>query len=223
MCGRYAVIGPHYVPEILKVQGELTFESRYNLAPSQMAPVVIKEPSGDNLLTLAKWGLIPSWVKDPGELNHPINAKAETVAIKPMFRHAFRKSRVLVPASGFYEWQPVAGHKQPWFIRMQGGEPFAFGGLLEHWLGPEGDVATFTILTTAANGLMKPIHDRMPAIIPPAGYETWLDPEVTDVNVLLGLTKPYPEKEMEAWPVSAKVSNPRNEGLDLTVPMRQQP
>lgn len=218
MCGRFAIADRNFLPRGLNVREVRAFEPRYNIAPSQQVPVIQQLPGGDNIIVLAEWGLIPSWVKNPAEIAHPINAKAETVAIKPMFRHAFKSGRVLVPASAFYEWEVIARGKQPWLIRVKGGEPFAFGGLLESWSGPEGERTTFTILTTSANALMKPIHDRMPVIVRPEGYQTWLDPTFRDVHQLLGLTLPFPEKDMEAWPVSTRVNNPRHEGPEIMVP-----
>ncbi len=219
MCGRFAIADRNYLPRTLKVQTPLDFAPRYNIALSQKVPVVRQLPNGDNVTVLAEWGLIPSWVKQPEEMSHPINAKAETVAIKPMFRNAFKSGRVLVPASAFYEWQKVAKGKQPWLIRMNDGEPFAFGGLIESWSAPEGERTTFTILTTSANTLMKPIHDRMPVIIRPEGYETWLDPKFREVNILMGLALPYPDKEMEAWPVSTRINSPANDDPDLMAPI----
>jgi len=163
--------------------------------------------------------LLPSWVKEPGKLAQPINAKVETAGEKPMFRHAFKRSRVLVPASGFYEWVPAAGYKQPYFIRPVGGEAlFGFGGLLEHWEGPTGSVLTFAILTTAANELMRPIHDRMPLIIRPEDYAAWLDPGVTDAKMVLERVGDYPTAEIEAYPVGRGVGNPRAQGSGLVRP-----
>src|ERR1035437_2935557 len=132
-----------------------------------------------------------------------------------MFRHAFRQSRVLVPADYFYEWKPVAGQKQPYLIHMKDNEPFGMGGLLEFWQVPAGEVATFTILTTAPNALMAEIHNRMPVIIRPENYAEWLDPGLNDVNRLHTLIGPYPESDMEAYPVSKRVNSPANEGHEL--------
>ncbi len=192
---------------------------RFNVAPSQTLPVLQQDAAGQRHFIAARWGLLPSWIKDPAEMPHPINAKAETAAIKPMFRHAFRKSRVLVPADAFYEWQLVAGRKQPWLIQMRDASPFGMAGLLEHWTGPAGEIRSFTLLTTAANPLMAAIHDRMPVIIKPADYARWLDPGRTDVGELQGMIGPYPEREMEAYPVSRKVNNPKNDGPDLIAPV----
>lgn len=181
MCGRYALYGPISRAsrqfdvdigcddfEILPRDALNPFgwTDRYNIAPTQAAPVIYGtgEPRG---ILAARWGLLPGWIKEPGRLSQPINAKIETAAEKPMFRHAFRRSRVLVPACGFYEWQPVTGGKQPYFIRPPGGIMlFGLGGLLERWNGPDGEVLTFAILTTAVKELVRPIHDRMPVTIP---------------------------------------------------------
>lgn len=216
MCGRYALYGPQSrLREQFGVE-PADFEERYNIAPSQDAPIVHCSADGAHELISARWGLLPSWVKEPGKLAQPINAKVETAGEKPMFRHSFKGSRVLVPASGFYEWVPVAGYKQPYFIRPVGGDAlFGFGGLLEHWNGPEGLVLTFAILTTAANELMRPIHDRMPVIIEPEDYEAWLNPEVTDVHRVQALADKHPAGRMEAYPVGRAVGNPRAQGLGL--------
>ncbi|CAH1748296.1 Abasic site processing protein [Thauera humireducens] len=216
MCGRYALYGPHSrLREQFGVE-PADLEERYNIAPSQDALIVRCGAEGERELITARWGLLPSWVKEPGKLAQPINAKLETAGEKPMFRHAFKRSRVLVPASGFYEWVPVAGYKQPYFIRPVGGEAlFGFGGLLEHWEGPEGPVLTFAILTTAANELVRPIHDRMPVIIQPDDYAAWLDPGVTDAHLVCELAGEYPPAGMEAYPVGRAVGNPRAQGPRL--------
>lgn len=220
MCGRYALYGPHSrLREQFGVEpGE--FAARYNIAPSQDAPVIRGGADGGRELILARWGLLPSWVKEPGRLAQPINAKLETAGEKPMFRHAFRRSRVLVPASGFYEWTPVAGYKQPYFVRPPGGEAlFGFGGLLEHWAGPEGRLLSFSILTTAANEAMRPIHERMPVIIRPEDYAAWLDPGVTDAHLVRELAGEYPPAAMEVYPVGRAVGNPRAQGPGLIEPI----
>ena len=226
MCGRYVLYGPR---SRLREQFDVGFEEiddrpndfdLFNIAPTQLLPVVLGRPDGARGLVLARWGLLPSWVKEPGKLAQPINAKIETAAEKPMFRHAFKKSRVLVPASGFYEWQPVAGGKQPYLIRPVGGEAlFGFAGLLECWHGSDGPLMTFAILTTAANALMAPIHDRMPVIIEPDDYAAWLDPEITDAGLVRELAGPYPADRLEAYPVGRAVGNPRAQGPELVKPV----
>lgn len=221
MCGRYALYSPQS-----RLRGQFgvapaDLEERFNIAPSQDAPIVRCGADGARELIAAHWGLLPAWVKVPGKLAQPINAKIETAGEKSMFRHAFKRSRVLVPASGFYEWVPVAGYKQPYFIRPVGGEAlFGLGGLLEHWEGPEGPVLSFAILTTAANELMRPIHDRMPVIIRPKDYAAWLDPEITDANLVRELANEYPSADMEAYPVGRAVGNPRAQGPELVRPVQ---
>jgi putative SOS response-associated peptidase YedK len=216
MCGRYALYGPQSrYREHFGAADEFGLAPRFNAAPSQRLPVVGQGADGHRAFVVARWGLVPSWVKDVTGLKQPINAKAETAAIKPIFRHAFRESRVLVPADAFYEWKTVAGKKQPYLIRMRDQSPFGMAGLLEHWQGPEGDVTSFAILTTESNPLMAEIHDRMPAIIQPEAYAAWLDAGMTDVEALQGLLAPYPERLMEVYPVSRKVNSPANDGPDL--------
>lgn len=216
MCGRFVLKSPP--TELVTRFGtdECTdFHPRYNVAPTQVVPVVRQLSDGGRHVVMARWGLMPSWMKDPAEFNHPINAKAETAAIKPMFRHAFRKSRVLVPADGFYEWKVIEGKKQPYLIRMRDASPFGMAGLLEHWQGPDSEILTFAILTTEPNPLMADIHNRMPVIVKPEDYGSWLNPELSDVAELQKLVGPYPERLMEAYPVSRRVNSPANDGSDL--------
>src|ERR1035438_10437585 len=159
MCGRYALYGPHNRdPRQLGTADDFDLAPRFNIAPSQVVPVVRQGADGLRHFVMARWGLIPSWVKDPSQVNQPINAKAETAAIKPMFRHAFRAGRVLVPADAFYEWKVIAGKKQPYLIRMQDESPFGFAGLLERWHNADGEVVTFAILTTEPNPLRSEEH-----------------------------------------------------------------
>lgn len=218
MCGRYALYGPtSRLREQFGVEPDDRLD-RYNIAPTQQAPVIRSSGSGPELVD-ARWGLVPSWAKDPAGLAHPINAKLETAAEKPMFRHAFKRGRVLVPASAFYEWQPGPDHKQPYCILPRDGGMFAFGGLLEQWASPEGTIWTFAILTTAANELMRPIHDRMPVIIDPANYGDWLDPELMDAAAIHRLAEPFPSDRMRAHPVGRAVGNPRSQGPQLVQPL----
>lgn len=215
MCGRFALYSsPAKLKEYFATSNELDLKPRFNIAPTQTVPVIRLDESGKRVFTFARWGLIPSWVKDPVEIQHPINAKAETAAIKPMFRHAYRKSRVLVPADAFYEWAPKNG-KQPYLIRLRNGEPMGIGGLLERWQGAEGDVITFTILTVDANPFMSKIHDRMPVIIKPEDYANWIDINLTDVTKIQAMAQPYPDRFMEAYPVSRKVNSPQHDSPDL--------
>ena len=208
MCGRYALDAvPEQLVELFELANELDFKPRYNIAPSQLNPVIQHTTVEGRVALLAKWGLLPSWAKDP-KMVKPINAKSETAASGPMFRAAFRRNRILVPTSGYYEWKAQGSTKQPYFIRLADSAPFAFGGLLEHWKGDAGVVVTYTILTTAANELMATVHDRMPVIIRPADYSTWLDPALTDPEAVRSLTLPYPSDEMDKYAVSTRVNKP---------------
>lgn len=222
MCGRYALYSPHSRLrerfDVNIVDGWL-WQDRYNITPSQQAPIIRVGEGGGRVLVNAHWGLVPSWGHELGSLQQPINAKIETAGERPMFRHAFKRSRVLVPACGFYEWVPVAGYKQPYYIRPRGDALFGFGGLLEHWDGPEGRILTFAILTTVANEVMRPIHDRMPVIIRPEDYAAWLDPAVTEASLVRELAGEFPPAEMEAYPVGRAVGNPRAQGPTLIQPV----
>lgn len=180
---------------------------RYNIAPS-FPVLTIREQAGFKI-DFMKWGLIPSWAKDPAIGNRMINARSETVADKPSFRSPFKKNRCLIPADGFYEWKKEGKAKQPYYIRMKSGEVFTFAGLWSHWKSPDGsEVVSCTILTTGPNPLMQPIHDRMPVIIAPSKRSEWLDVTTFNPESLMVLLKPYPEKEMDAYPVTTYVNKP---------------
>jgi len=175
-------------------------------------------------LALARWGLIPSWAKDTKIGNQTINARRETVAEKPAFRSAFKKRRCLVVADGFYEWEKGAKVKQPYFIHRADDRPFAFAGLWESWHGPEKDsegtpLESCTIVTTTANDLMRPLHDRMPVILHPTDYDAWIDPGLADRERLESLIVPYEGDEFVTTPDSTFVNNVRNQGPDCVVPL----
>ncbi len=222
MCGRYEVHTP--VEEIARsFDARLTDEAaalpaRYNVAPTLRIPVVRATPGG-RVLEAMTWGLVPSWAKDPSGVK-PINARAETIFDKPMFRNAVRRRRCLIPADGFYEWQAGPGRKQPYHIGMVDGGLFAFGGIWEYWAreGEEPRV-TCAILVTQANELMARIHDRMPVIIAPEHYGAWLDPAGEDRTFLAHLLEPYPAELMRAKAVGSRVNNVKNEGPDLVEPL----
>jgi len=215
MCGRYTL---QATPEELatqfraEIEEASLFKPRYNIAPSQNVVVVrLKPDTSRRELTRLRWGLIPSWAKDPKIAYSTINAKAETVAEKPAFRSAYRKRRCLIPASGFYEWQQQGKQKQPMYIRLRDHHPFAFAGLWEHWEPKEGEpLESCTIVTTEANEFMLSIHNRMPVILASQDYDQWLDP-TTQTDLLRALLKPYEADEMEAYAVSKMVNNPRND------------
>jgi len=219
MCGRYVVKSPSVK---LKVKFHLDdvplFEPRYNVAPTQLVPAVRQE-DGKRRLAMLRWGLIPSWAKDAKIGYRLINARADTVATKPSFRSAFKRRRCLVPADGFYEWKRDDKVKQPFFIHRKDEEPFAFAGLWEGWENPEDgkEVQSCSLITTEANELMAPIHDRMPVILPASTYDRWLDAD-DPVNDLQSLLKPYPADEMAAYSISTYVNNPRNQGAKCIEP-----
>lgn len=221
MCGRFALYSSSgRIKNHFATINELNLEPRYNIAPAQTVPVIRADDKSKRVITLARWGLIPSWVEDTDEIQQPINAKVETAAIKPMFRNAYRKSRILIPADAFYEWAPRDGNK-PYLIKLRDNEPMGLGGLLECWHGFAAEIITFTILTTNANLLMSNIHDRMPVIIKPEDYPAWLDTKLTDILKIQAMAKPYPERLMEAYPISLNVNNPQHDSADLIVPVQE--
>ncbi len=183
---------------------------RYNIAPSQTVPAVRLKPGGNKTrreVVLLRWGLIPSWAKDAAIGNRMINARAESLAEKPVFRAALRRRRCLIAADGFYEWQATGRSKQPYFIRFRDDRPFAFAGLWDSWEGADHKaIDSCTIITTAANELIRPIHDRMPVILAPEAYEVWLDMAVENMDTITSLLVPFYSKEMEAYPVSTLVN-----------------
>ena len=159
-----------------------------------------------------RWGLIPSWAKDPAIGNQLINARAETVATKPAFRVPLRERRCLIVTDGFYEWESRGRRKRPWCIRMADGRPFAFAGLWERWADPgKRVIESCTIITTTPNEIIGRFHHRMPVVLPPSDYDHWLDPQIHDVERLLPLLAPYPGTEMIAYPVLPIVNNPAND------------
>jgi putative SOS response-associated peptidase YedK len=223
MCGRYTQTAAF---DELALRFGITVEDtgledlppRYNVAPSQLVPIVVAHEDGRRLV-MAKWGFHPVWMK-AGKLD-PINAKAETLAESPMFQGAVKHGRCLVPADGFYEWKPVPGQKrkQPYFVRLKGGGLFAFAGLYTPPNARAGVPATCTIITTTPNELVAPIHNRMPAILEPGDEGRWTDAGVTDPAAVLSCLRPLPSQLMEAYPVSTLVSSPGNEGAELVAPV----
>ncbi len=222
MCGRFTLtIDPNHLQEAFpwaEIPDDLP--PRYNIAPSQ--PVAVIPNTGDNTLSMYKWGLIPSWSKDPSIGDRMINARSETLAEKPSFRNAYRRRRCLILADGFYEWKQNLGmkSKQPIFIRLKTKRPFAFAGLWEIWNSTEGsEIRTCTIITTQPNSLLEPIHNRMPVILPPDAYSQWLAPEDRQPDQLNGLLIPFPPSEMVAFPVSKMVNSPQFDSPDLIKPV----
>ena len=222
MCGRFSLAAPGQLWfEIFGLSEPPAWAPRYNIAPTQEAPTVASLPGEQRRqFLLRRWGLIPSWAKDPGIGARMINARAETAATKPAFRVALRQRRCLVLADGFYEWQGQERRKQPFYVRLRDGRTFAFAGLWEHWEGAEGvTVDSCTLLTTTPNALIRTFHHRMPVVLDPADHDLWLDPAVQDVGVLQPLLRPYPPEEMAAYPVSTRVNNPANDAPECTKPL----
>ena len=223
MCGRYASLLPaeSLARIFATAPPAAAFAPRWNIAPGQDASVVRREPrSGARRLDPLRWGLVPHWAGDPRQGRRPINARAETAASLPMFRDAFARRRCLVPADAFYEWQrppaPSAAPRLPWAIARADGAPFAFAGMWEGWRGADGTVIrSFAILTTAANAALRPVHDRMPAVIEPADWPVWLGEAAGDPA---GLLRPS-ATALRLWRVSAAVNDPRHEGPDLLAPV----
>jgi len=185
---------------------------RFNIAPGQPVAVVRHKPQAeDRELAYLRWGLIPAWAEDPSIGDRLANARSETAATKPSFRRAFRSRRCLVIADGFFEWQRTNGRKQPYFVGLQNERPFGLAGLWERWEKGAEPVESCTILTTDANDLMQPIHERMPVIIPPGQYDLWLDPRCQDTEKLAKLLRSFPSEVMLAYPVSTLVNNPNND------------
>lgn len=192
------------------------WQLRFNIAPSQ--PVAAVRRSADAAsreLAWFDWGLVPSWADDPAIGNRMINARGETAATKPAFREAFAKRRCLILADGFYEWKQGAKPKQPYYITLADERPFAFAGLWEHWQRGELLIASCTIITTEANALLRDLHDRMPVILDPSDYDTWLDPRVQDAVRLEGLVRPLASEQMALRPVSSAVNSPGTDGPAL--------
>jgi len=179
---------------------------------------VVNENDGSRVLRLMRWGLIPSWAKDPSIGSRMINARSETVAEKPSYRNALKRRRCLIVADGFYEWQKQpGGGKVPMFISLADRQPFGFAGLYETWTEPESgeSLVTCTIITGPPNDLVKSIHDRMPIILPPEAYDLWLEPREMNTGLLTELLKPYPAEQMAAYPVSTRVNTPANDDPSL--------
>lgn len=225
MCGRFTLRTPiHLLAGQFAAIIDATLPPRFNVAPTQLVAVVRIQPESappKRHLAALRWGLIPSWADDPAIGNRLINARAETAAEKPAFRAALRRRRCLLPADGFFEWQRRGRVKQPYYIQMADERPFALAGLWEAWEGPNhSSFESCTILTTDANRLMRPIHDRMPVILADDAYDTWLDPALTHTEAIKSLLVPFDPQRMKAHPVSSYVNRPANEGPECIAPLR---
>ena len=211
MCGRFEIHSAFkIIAELFGIDSRFfDLQPNYNVAPSQDIAIVLRE-GGRNVLRSCRWGFLPPWATDPAEGHKMINARAETVAEKPSIRAAFRNHRCLVVADGFFEWKKEGKQKKPVYIRLRTRQPFGFAGLYSDWTSPEGEqFRTATIITSEANDLLCPIHDRMPVIVAPDKYNLWLDPGTSDPGLLLPVLAPYPAEEMECYAVSPKVNSVR--------------
>jgi len=227
MCGRYSC--PNSYDEtidefsVTRIVPDLSqFPLRFNVAPTQDCPVVF-ERDGERVLDRFFWTFIPPWSEDgePGKFS-AINARADKIASSRLYGPSFKKRRCIVPAGGFYEWKGDQSPKQPYFIHRADGKPMALAGVWSHWRSKETDAErySFAIVTTAPNGVMKPLHNRMPVILDPRDYGAWLDPGNTDPNGLQDLLRPCPEDSLETYPVSTYVNKPGNDGPECVEPVQ---
>lgn len=208
MCGRFTLdISPQVIAKAFDLKELPSLEQRYNIAPSQQV-AVIRHSGDNNSLDLMKWGLRPGWSQDADHT--PTNARCETVHEKPFFAHAIKYNRCIIPASGFYEWKPVDSRKQPYYIRLSNSGVMGFAGLWEKWNAEDGtEHETCCVLTTAANEMMKTIHDRMPVILQPDDYELWLNRNMHNPHELQRLYNPFQSDLLTAYPVPELVNNTR--------------
>lgn len=220
MCGRFTIIAPYenviYRFNIKRSSPKFEFRQSYNVAPGQNIMAVVSDGK-ENRLGYLKWGLVPSWAKDPKIGYKLINARAESVATKPSFQKAFQKHRCLIVADSFYEWtHDDPKNKRPYRFKMKNGDLFAMAGLWESWQSPEGQVVhSATIITTEANAIMAPIHNRMPVILRKEDEQKWIDPATQNSEQLSLLLNPYDPEQMEAYEVSKEVNSPRHDDAHL--------
>jgi len=217
MCGRYALYGPvSRLRETFDAEIEgFEFTPRYNAAPMQWLPVVRQRSTGERVIHLLRWGLVPSWAKDESIATKLINARGETSADKPSFRSAYRKRRCIVPANGFMEWKAVEKGKQPYYVHAANDALFGLAGLWERWSPPEGEpIDTFTIITIDANAAIRALHNRMPVILAPEHFGRWLDP-MTPLDEVGMQIAPSPDAEIAMHPVSRAVGNVKNDVPEL--------
>jgi putative SOS response-associated peptidase YedK len=226
MCCRFLLLQQHYrdILARLGIAAPAEFISRYNIAPGSDIPVVRTKPlTTKNEITALRWGLVPSWSKSD-EGTQLVNARAETLTLKPSFRDALRSRRCIIPASGFYEWENLGRAKKPWLFRRRDEQPFGLAGLWESWCAPDGVVLeTCAVITTEPNELMRPIHHRMPVMLAPEEFEPWLDARNTESEKLFPLLRTPRSDAMSALAVSFHVSNVRHEGPECLAPAAADP
>lgn len=220
MCGRYVLKAPEDISERFQLrQLNIHLDPVYNAAPTMNLPVVVENASGDREAQLMKWGLVPRWSKPGSKAVAPINARAETLREKPMFRNLITRKRCIVPANGFYEWKEIDGRKQPYYVSLPDEPMFGLAGLYDEFDGDNGVTSSYTIITTSPNALMSSLHNRMPVILPVRDEEEWLSRDVTDADQIERLLVPYDTEAMTAWPVSTAVNNTRHDNPTLLEPI----
>jgi putative SOS response-associated peptidase YedK len=232
MCGRYVIIStPEAIRALFGYGEQPNFPPRYNVAPTQPIPIV-RLVGGKRSFALMRWGLLPSWVKDPKTFPLLINARGESVLEKPAFRNAMRRRRCLIPTDGFYEWQAggrAGGPKRPYFVRAKrradgSAPPLAFAGLYETWTGPNGEeLDTAAIITTAANRTLTAIHERMPVFVPKEAFDLWLDCANVEADVAAALIRPADDALLEAYEISPSVNRVANDSAALIAPVSAAP
>ncbi len=222
MCGRFTfALSPELLADIFGVTVLRDLSPRYNIAPSQPVPIVRATATGGRYLSFVLWGFVPHWAKDLSSGNRLINARCETVHERPAFRIAIRARRCIIPASGFFEWAATPAGKSPHYVTMRDGSPLAFAGIWNSWKTPEGEsLETCVILTTAANSLMAPLHDRMPVILHPTEFDLWLDRATNNPDKIQRLYQPYPAEQLQEWEVSTLVNSSDNETPESIVPLQ---
>jgi putative SOS response-associated peptidase YedK len=226
MCGRYAF--SHSVADMQALfdvanPEQLGGEARYNIAPTQPVNLVFRDREAVRRAGRARWGLVPSWVKDPREWKaSTFNARSEDAAVKPTFRQAVRRGRVLIPASGFYEWKRENGAKAPYYVRASDGGPLAFAGLMDVWRGKEGDerLVSCAILTTASAGRLQDLHDRMPVMVPAEEFDDWLGGS-DGAAALERIVASGPDRDLEVYRVSTAVNSARDDRPEFSEPVGQ--
>lgn len=223
MCGRFSLYSnPQKVAKIFSVNKMFEFEPSYNIAPTQIIPVVCELPDHVRVVLPMRWGLVPSWQKEGQISSAMINARVETINTKPAFRKAILQRRCLIVTDGFYEWKQGTSPKQPYFIRMKNHNPFGMAGIWERWVGDDKTIDSCAIITLDANKVVERVHNRMPAIISPDEYDNWLNPDITDWDTIHTLLSPYKSNEMEVYPISTMVNNARYNRPDCIEPVESQ-
>lgn len=217
MCGRYGLTTPEKMEEHYGLTGlTQTFKPRYNVSPTQKMPVIDLPQHVEEMY----WGLIPFWARDIKKIKPQINARAEGIENKPMFRKPFRLQRCLVPATGFFEWKQSKDGKIPYYFKLKNSKIFSFAGLYDIWKNDKGEeVKSYTIITTMPNETVGKVHNRMPVMLEKEGEEGWINPDETEPERLLSYLKPFPDELMESYPVSTAVNIPSNDVASILEPL----